>query len=112
VARRGVSIFSRSEHILEQRIQLGIVDVRREYAFLQVIENHDAARTAQAAKSGLMQFGPGACKTALLTAATMASVEPVTVQMFGEFDVKLTAKPELAVALIPKGAWPKVGEAG
>src|SRR6516165_1127042 len=45
------------QHILEKRIQCGIVEIRREYAFLQVIENHDAATATEAAKSDLMQFG-------------------------------------------------------
>jgi hypothetical protein len=47
--------------IFEQRIERRIVDVRSEDAFLQVIENDQAATAAQAAESGLMQFGPGAC---------------------------------------------------
>jgi hypothetical protein len=48
------------QHVLEQRIERGIVDVGREYAFLEIVENHDAATATQAAKRGLMQLGPDA----------------------------------------------------
>jgi hypothetical protein len=49
------------QHVLEQRVQRWIVDVRRENAFLQVIENNQTATAAQAAEGGLVQLSPDAC---------------------------------------------------
>jgi hypothetical protein len=49
-----------SEHVTVERIQRGIVDVRGEYAFAQVVEHHHVSNPAQPAESTLMQFNPDA----------------------------------------------------
>ena len=46
------------EHIAIERIERGIVDVRSEHAFAQIVEHHDAHAAAQPAERFLMQFGP------------------------------------------------------
>jgi len=48
------------QHVAIERIHAGIVDVRREYAFLEVVEHHDSGRSAQATEGLLMQLGPDA----------------------------------------------------
>ena len=47
------------QHIAIERIERGIVDVRREHAFAQIVEHHDARAAAEAAKGFLVQLGPG-----------------------------------------------------
>jgi hypothetical protein len=49
------------EQIAVQRIERGIVDIRREHAFAEIIEHYDARRPAQPAERFLVQFGPHAC---------------------------------------------------
>ena len=48
------------QHVAIQRIERGIVDVRREHAFAQIVEHHDAHAATQPAERLLMQFGPDA----------------------------------------------------
>lgn len=47
------------QHVRIERVDLGIVNVRRERAFAQVIQHNHASDTAQPAKRCLVQFGPG-----------------------------------------------------
>ena len=46
------------EHVAIERIERGIVDVRREHAFAQVVEDDDRDRAAQSTKRPLVQLGP------------------------------------------------------
>jgi hypothetical protein len=46
------------EHIAEERIQGRIVDVRREHAFLEVVEDDGGDGTAESAERLLVQLGP------------------------------------------------------
>jgi hypothetical protein len=46
------------QHIAVDRVQRGIVDVRLQHAFAQVVEDHDPYRTAQPTEGFLVQFGP------------------------------------------------------
>ena len=46
-----------SQHIAIERIQTGIVDIRCEHAFLQVVEHHDFGRAAQPPEGLFVQFG-------------------------------------------------------
>jgi hypothetical protein len=48
------------EHVAVERIQRGIVDVRDEHAFAQVVEHHHVSNPAEPAKRSLMQFHPDA----------------------------------------------------
>src|SRR5258708_23244560 len=48
------------EEVAIQWIQSGIIDVRDEHAFPQVIEHDDTSTTAQSAKRFLVQLGPDA----------------------------------------------------
>src|ERR1700686_730187 len=48
------------QHVAVERIHAGIVDVRREDAFLEVVEHHDSGRSTQATEGLLMQLGPDA----------------------------------------------------
>ena len=47
------------EHVAVERVERGIVDVGRENAFAQIIEDNHASDTTQPAKGLLVQFGPG-----------------------------------------------------
>ncbi len=49
------------QDILEQRIDCGVVDIRREHAFPEVIQNQNTGAAAKSAKRRLMQLGPRAC---------------------------------------------------
>jgi hypothetical protein len=46
------------EHVAVERIQRGIVDVRGEHAFAQVVEHHHVSNPAEPAKCPLVQFDP------------------------------------------------------
>ena len=48
------------EHVAIERIERGIVNVGDEHAFAQIVEDHDARRSAQPAKGALVQFRPDA----------------------------------------------------
>src|SRR5262245_55973872 len=43
-----------AQHVMVERIERGIIDVRSEYAFAQVIEHHHTRRTSEPAKSLFM----------------------------------------------------------
>ena len=47
------------QHVLIKRIERRIVNIRSEDSFAQVVEHHDPGDPAEAAKSFLMQLGPG-----------------------------------------------------
>jgi hypothetical protein len=47
------------QHVTVERIQRGIVDVRSQYAFPQVIEHHHTRRAREPPKSLFMQLSPG-----------------------------------------------------
>ena len=49
------------EHVPIERIERGIVEVRGEDAFLQIIEDDHAHRTAKAPKRALVELGPHLC---------------------------------------------------
>jgi len=46
------------KHITIERIQSGVVDVRREHAFAQIVEHDDSDGAAQTAKRIFVQLGP------------------------------------------------------
>jgi hypothetical protein len=46
------------QHIAIQRVDLGIVDVRRQHALAQIVEHHHPRGSAQSAKSRLVQLSP------------------------------------------------------
>ncbi len=46
------------QHIGIERVDLRIINVRRQHALAQVIQDHDARGSAQSAKSRLVQLGP------------------------------------------------------
>ena len=46
------------EHVAIERIERGIVDVRREHAFFEIVEDNDAHGAAKPTKRALMQLGP------------------------------------------------------
>ena len=46
------------EHVAIERIERGIVDVGREDAFFEIVEDDDAHRAAEATKRALVQLGP------------------------------------------------------
>src|SRR5207244_4595320 len=46
------------QHVAIERIQRGVVDVRREHAFFEIVEDDHAHRAAPAAKRALVQPGP------------------------------------------------------
>ena len=46
------------QQVAVQRINRRIVNVRREHAFAQVVENHDARRSPETTECLLMQLGP------------------------------------------------------
>ena len=48
------------QHVAVQRIDGGVVDIRLEYAFAQVVENDHATNSAEPAKCFLVQLGPDA----------------------------------------------------
>ncbi len=48
------------QHVAIEGIQSGIVDIGDKYAFLQIIEHHDAGTAAESTKSFLVQLGPDA----------------------------------------------------
>jgi len=48
------------QHVAIKRIERGVVDIRSEYAFFQVVEHHDFGGAAQPAKRSLMQLRPDA----------------------------------------------------
>src|SRR5215472_3275291 len=47
-----------SQHVAIEGIQSGIVDVGDKYAFLQIIEHHDAGTAAESAEGFLVQLSP------------------------------------------------------
>ena len=49
-----------SEHVPIQRIEGGIVDIRNQHSFPQIVENDHSDRATDATKSFLMQLGPDA----------------------------------------------------
>jgi hypothetical protein len=49
------------EHVAIDGIERRVVDVGREHAFFEVVEDDDAGRVAQSPKRALVQFGPGPC---------------------------------------------------
>jgi|SRR5579862_4265624 len=49
-----------SQHVAIEGIQSGIVDVGDKYAFLQIIEHHDAGTAAESAEGFLVQLSPDA----------------------------------------------------
>ena len=46
------------EDVAVERIEAGVVDVRREHAFLQIVEDDDARGAAESTKRTLVQLGP------------------------------------------------------
>jgi hypothetical protein len=46
------------EHVAVQRIERRIVDIRREDAFFEIIEDDDADRAAEPSKGALVELGP------------------------------------------------------
>ena len=46
------------EHVAVQRIERGIVDVRGEDAFFEIVEDDDADRAAEPTKGALVELGP------------------------------------------------------
>ena len=46
------------EHVAIERIERRVVDVRREHALAQIVEDDDARRAAEPAKRALVQLGP------------------------------------------------------
>ena len=49
------------EHVAVQGIERGIVDVRRQDAFFEIVEDDDAHRATEAAKGALVELGPNLC---------------------------------------------------
>jgi hypothetical protein len=49
------------EHIPKQRVDGGIVDIRDQHAFFQIVEDHNPGTTTESTKRFLMEFGPGVC---------------------------------------------------
>ena len=47
------------QHIAIKRVDLGVIDVRRQHALAKIIQNHHARGSAQSAKSFLVQLSPG-----------------------------------------------------
>src|SRR5215212_12158561 len=48
------------QHITVERIEGGVVDVRSEHSFTQIVEHDDPQTATKPAKRCLMQFGPDA----------------------------------------------------
>jgi hypothetical protein len=48
------------QQIAIERIERGLVDIRSDHAFTQIVEHDHAHAATEAAKGFLMQFGPGA----------------------------------------------------
>src|SRR5947199_297840 len=46
------------QYIGIERVDLRIINIRRQHALAQIIQDHYARGSAQSAKSPLMQFGP------------------------------------------------------
>ncbi len=46
------------QHVAIERIECGIVNVGRDHAFAEIIEDHDASHAAQSAKRFLVQLCP------------------------------------------------------
>jgi len=49
------------EHIAIERIEGGIVDVGREHALFEIVEDHDARGAAESTKRALVELGPRLC---------------------------------------------------
>ncbi len=49
------------EHISKQGIDGGIVGIRNQHAFFQIVEDHHPGTTTESAKRLLMEFRPDAC---------------------------------------------------
>jgi len=47
------------EHVAVERIERGVIDVGREHAFAEIVEDDDPRRGAEAAEGGLVELGPG-----------------------------------------------------
>ena len=47
-----------SQNIAEQGIERGIIDIRFEYAFFQVVQHDGASATAESTKGFLVELGP------------------------------------------------------
>ena len=56
-ARQGDDAVMR-EHVAIERIQGGVVDVGREHAFVQIVEDDHTDRAAQSTKRALVELGP------------------------------------------------------
>jgi hypothetical protein len=46
------------EHVAVERIEGGVVDIRREDAFLEIVEDDDAHGAAESTKRTLVELGP------------------------------------------------------
>src|SRR6266576_4068011 len=49
------------EHVAIEGIERGLVDVRNQNTFAQIIQHQDARSSAESTKSFLVQFGPDTC---------------------------------------------------
>ncbi len=77
------------QHVAIEWIDAGVVDVWREYAFLQVVEHYDSGRSTQTTEGLLMQFGPDA-------PAGMEAEKPDALAAEAERQHKKTSAPVLA----------------
>src|SRR5215472_11760483 len=50
-----------TQHVLIKQVERGIVDIRREHALAEIIEDHDLRGATQPAEGPLVQLGPHAC---------------------------------------------------
>jgi hypothetical protein len=66
------------EHILEQWIESGIVNIGNKHTFPEIIENHDSWTCAQSAKR-FMRFGPPVSRNAASVQAGLMAVSGIII---------------------------------
>jgi hypothetical protein len=100
------------EHIAKQWINRGIVNVRNQDAFFQVVENDDPRTTTESAEGFLMEFGPDArTRTPRQQTNAFAGVSQGQHEQPGPpVLARLRVADQRAAAVIDLGFFPWLGE--